>query len=171
MENVVEGWNLGRSFGYLTKQYIGTLSAKLEGVPVQRYYYPLYIIGKSSGKICQQQLADQLLMDKVSIVRILNALTEDGYIERKVNPEDRREHLLHITKKGKPWVKSIENSLKETDAQFPDGARMFVERCAGNSEGVEKMASEAGSGAFADADDAHLFASHDADGELREFDF
>lgn len=118
MENVIDGWNLGRSFGYLTKQYIGALTAKLEGVPVQRYYYPLYIIGKSSGKICQQQLADQLLMDKVSIVRILNALTEDGYIERKVNPEDRREHLLHITKKGKPWVKSIENSLKETDAQF-----------------------------------------------------
>lgn len=118
MQDVVEGWNLGRSFGYLTKQYIGRLTAKLEGVPIQRYYYPLYLIGKHSGKICQQQLADQLLMDKVSIVRILNALTEDGYIERKVNPKDRREHLLHITKKGKPWIKAIEKALKETDLEF-----------------------------------------------------
>ncbi len=115
MQEVVKEWNLGRMLGFLTKQYIGLLTKRLESTPVERYYYPLYIIGKHSGEICQQTLADKLLIDKVSLVRILNALTDDGFVERVVNPDDRREHILHITKKGQPWVEEIENGLKETD--------------------------------------------------------
>jgi MarR family transcriptional regulator, transcriptional regulator for hemolysin len=111
-------WPLGRIFGFLTKQYIGYLAKRMEHTPISRYYFPLYLIGKNSGAISQQELADQLLTDKVSMVRILDNLTEDGYIERKVNPNDRRQHLLHITAAGKPWVEEIEQALRETDALF-----------------------------------------------------
>lgn len=109
---------LGRVFGFLTKQYIGILSKKMEDSPVDRYYFPLYIIGKNSGKISQQQLADQLLTDKVSLVRILDNLAEDGLIERKVNPNDRRQHLLCVTEKGQPWIEEIEKCMHETDELF-----------------------------------------------------
>lgn len=111
-------WNLGRMLGFLTKQYIGHLARRMENTPIERYYYPLFIIGKHSGCITQQQLADQLLIDKVNMVRILDILSADGYIERKVNPADRREHLLFVTEKGLPWVDEIEQGLQETDALF-----------------------------------------------------
>ena len=111
-------WPLGRVFGFLTKQYVGYLAKRMENTPIERYYFPLYLIGMNSGKISQQQLADQLLTDKVSMVRILDNLTEDGYVERRVNPNDRRQHLLYITEAGKPWVDEIERSLQETDAFF-----------------------------------------------------
>lgn len=111
-------WPLGRFFSFLTKQYIGKLALCMEHTPVERYYFPLYLIGKNNGLISQQELADQLLMDKVSMVRILDALQKDGFIERKTNPDDRRERRLHITPKAKPWIKEIEKGIKETNAYF-----------------------------------------------------
>jgi MarR family transcriptional regulator for hemolysin len=111
-------WPLGRVFGFLTKQYVGCLAKRMENTPLERHYYPLYLIGKNSGNISQQQLADQLSTDKVSMVRILDYLTDGGFIERRVNPGDRRQHLLHITESGKPWVEEIELGLAETDELF-----------------------------------------------------
>lgn len=111
-------WPLGRVFGFLTKQYIGKLSARMSQTPIERYYYPLYVIGKNSGKISQQELANQILTDKVSLVRILDALSEDGFIERKTNPKDRRQHILNITPKAEPWIGEIEKGIKETNEYF-----------------------------------------------------
>jgi MarR family transcriptional regulator for hemolysin len=111
-------WPLGRAFSFLTKQYIGKLAARMSNTPVERYYYPLYVIGKNTGKISQQELADQILMDKVSLVRILDALTDDGFVERKTNPKDRRQHMLNITPKAEPWIDEIEKGIKETNDYF-----------------------------------------------------
>ena len=104
--------------GFLTKQYIGYLTRRMEQTPINRYYYPIFLIGKYSGEISQQGLADMLRTDKVSMVRILDCLAEDGYIERRVNPKDRRQHLLHITEAGKPWMNEIEAAFIETDEFF-----------------------------------------------------
>ena len=114
----IENWTIGRMFSFLTKQYVGHLTKSMSHSPIERYFYPLYIIGKKSGEMSQQQLADCLLLDKVSMVRILDVLTADGFIERKVNPNDRRQHLLHITNAGKPWVEEINEKLVEADAFF-----------------------------------------------------
>jgi Transcriptional regulators len=111
-------WPLGRFFSFLTKQYIGKLTLCLEHTPVQRYFFPLYLIGKNNGKITQQEVADQLLMDKVSMVRILDTLQKDGFIVRKTNPEDRRERQLYITEKAEPWIKEIEKGIQETNEYF-----------------------------------------------------
>ena len=111
-------WPLGRAFSFLTKQYIGKLAERMSHTPVERYYYPLYVIGKNNGNISQQELADHILTDKVSLVRILDALAADGFIERKTNPKDRRRHMLNITPKAEPWISEIENGIKETNDYF-----------------------------------------------------
>jgi len=109
---------VGRMFSFLTKQYIGFLTKRMEKTPIERYYYPLYLIGRNSGTISQQQLANLILTDKVSMCRMIDSLAEEGLVERKVNPGDRRQHLLHITEKGLPWVGEIEKALQETDELF-----------------------------------------------------
>lgn len=128
----VENLPLGRIFGFLTKQYIGIFAKRMKNTPVERYYFALMIIGQNSGKISQQQLADQLLIDKVHMVRMLDCLSKDGFIERMVNPDDRRQHLLFITEKGLPWVKEVEKAQKETEEVFlsflePDDRQRFLQ--------------------------------------------
>jgi MarR family transcriptional regulator, transcriptional regulator for hemolysin len=121
---------LGRMFSYLTKQYISEVARKMEGTPVSRYYFPLYMIGVNSGAISQQELADRLLMDKVSLVRILDCLAEDGFIRREADPADRRKHLLFATEKALPWIDRIEKALRDTDDHFlsylKDGERFHA---------------------------------------------
>jgi len=118
---------LGRMFSFLTKQYIGVMAMSMKDTPIERYYYPLYLVGQNSGKISQQELADKLLMDKVSLVRILDVLMNDGWIIREVNPKDRRQHLLSVTEKAEPWIKKIETNLQRTNDHFlsflPEGQR------------------------------------------------
>lgn len=110
--------SLGKNFSILRKRYLGVMSSKLEGTPVEKYFVPLYVISLKSGKINQQQLVDELLSDKASMVRILDCLSNEGLIERIVNPNDRREHLLKVTEVGEKWVKVIEESMVETNALF-----------------------------------------------------
>jgi MarR family transcriptional regulator for hemolysin len=109
---------LGRVFGVLTRQYIGILARRMKNTPVEKNYFALFLIGKNSGKISQQQLADQLLTDKVSMVRMLDCLEDSGLIERTVNPGDRRQHLLVVTPKAEPWLEEIGRALHETDEVF-----------------------------------------------------
>lgn len=109
---------LGRIFGVLTKKYIGFLAQQLQDSPVERYFYPLFLVATYSGKISQQQLADYLLSDKVSIVRVIDSLEKEGLIERTINQKDRRQHLLCITEKAKPWIDKIEKAVQKTDALF-----------------------------------------------------
>lgn len=109
---------LGKVFGFLTKKYIGIVAGRMSDTPVARYYFPLLTIGLNSGKISQQELADHILTDKVSLVRILDCLEKDGLIERITNPNDRRQHLLKITDQGFPWLAKIQKVLQETDDAF-----------------------------------------------------
>jgi MarR family transcriptional regulator for hemolysin len=125
-------WPMGKILSFLTKQYISRVTASFQGTPVERYYFALYMIAKKSGKITQQELADTLLIDKVSVVRILDILTEEDLIERTVNPKDRRQHLLHVKPKAEPWISRINEVLEENndfflsmiDEQYRDG---FIE--------------------------------------------
>lgn len=125
----VENLPLGRIFGFLTKQYIGLVAKRMQNTPVERYYYPLLVIGQNSGKISQQELADQLFSDKVSVVRILDCLEKDGLIERITNPEDRRQHMLTITEKGFPWIAEIEKVMQETEAVFFSFLNPEIKNC------------------------------------------
>jgi len=109
---------LGKLFGLLTKQYISILSAKLEEIPLNRYYYPFWLIAQNSATITQQNLSKQLQIDKVVVVRIVDYLESVGFIKRIDNPQDRRSHLLEITKKGTPYVNIIEEAIISTDQLF-----------------------------------------------------
>ncbi len=109
---------LGKLFTTLTKQYIALLSEKLSDLPIERYYYVLYVIGEHSGAIGQHQLADYLSLDKVTVFRMVEYLEKNEMIERIPNPEDRRCQLLLITETGKALMPRIKTAIDELDTFF-----------------------------------------------------
>jgi DNA-binding MarR family transcriptional regulator len=48
----------------------------------------------------QQELAEALCMDANNVVLLLNELEDLGYVARKRDPDDRRRHLVELTKQG-----------------------------------------------------------------------
>jgi DNA-binding MarR family transcriptional regulator len=105
---------LGRILSRLGKEFLATMHAKLKGLDIKRSFYALILIESGKGNITQQQLADQMHTDKVSIVRIVDYLSDIGYMKRVVNPSDRRKYSLVLTDKANKEMDRIKKALNET---------------------------------------------------------
>jgi DNA-binding MarR family transcriptional regulator len=92
---------LGRMLSVLGKGYLHLLRARLKHLDIDRNYYALVLIAIQDGDITQQELAIKLDTDKVSIVRVVDYLSEKGYINRTRKADDRRKHSLKLTDKAK----------------------------------------------------------------------
>ncbi|MCE3226642.1 MAG: regulatory protein MarR [Bacteroidetes bacterium] len=109
---------LGTKTLILSKLYYGVLSKKLEQLDTERYYSILYYISNRNGCCCQQEICDNLYIDKTAMVKILDSLSKAGLIERKVNPRDRREHFISLSKKGEKQSKEIARTFTTVDKQL-----------------------------------------------------
>lgn len=107
---------LGRAMAVITKNYWGALSKMLEDTGIDRHFTTMVAIEKAFEKCTQQYLCDVLKMDKVGMVRILDYLYEKGMITRKVNPLDRREHLIELTNRGKEIMPTINHKIAEMNS-------------------------------------------------------
>jgi DNA-binding MarR family transcriptional regulator len=55
---------------------------------------------RDRGELTQQSLCGQLHLDPTNLVAILNELEDRGYATRRRDPQDRRRHLVEVSKKG-----------------------------------------------------------------------
>ena len=104
---------LGRMLAGLGKAYLGRLRTKLQHLDIDRNYYALVMIESHEGNLTQQELADLLHTDKVSIVRVVNYLSEKGYIARVRNASDKRKQGLLLTEKAKRSLPEIRQAFDE----------------------------------------------------------
>ncbi|MCW3075777.1 MAG: regulatory protein MarR [Bacteroidetes bacterium] len=102
----------------LSKLYYGILSKNLENLDTERYFAILYYIQNNNGECCQQNICNSLYIDKTAMVKILDTLAKDGFIERHTNPKDRRQHFISLSKKGEKQTKEISKSFAAIDAQL-----------------------------------------------------
>jgi DNA-binding MarR family transcriptional regulator len=107
---------LGKFMGAITKSYFGALSKKMEHTGIDRHFSTLIAIDKTAHNCTQQYLSDLLSFDKVSMVRILDYLVAKKMITRSVNPDDRREHFVNLTKKAKKIMPKIYDGIKEMNS-------------------------------------------------------
>jgi len=97
----------------LTKQYIGVMFRKLAHVGIEKYYTAMIIIEKAGGKLNQQNLADELLIDKASVVRMVDYLVDKGFVVRQQNPGDRREYFLVLTPGAQRAMTEIRQAISQ----------------------------------------------------------
>ncbi len=98
----------------LSKLYYGALSKSLERLDIERYYSVLVFIYHNNS-CCQQDICNDLRIDKTAMVKVLDYLSKAGCIERKVNPKDRREHFISLSKKGSRYAKEIVRTFDHLD--------------------------------------------------------
>jgi DNA-binding MarR family transcriptional regulator len=71
---------------------------------------------EASSDLTQQELADSLGCDKVQVVRIIDYLSEKGYVTRVKNAHDRRKYGLEITEKAKYFIPEIKKAIHDANA-------------------------------------------------------
>ena len=104
-----------RIMGKISKMSQDTLRKILINLDIDRSFYPLILIEAGNG-ITQQELAHELSCDKVQVVRIIDYLSLNGYVERIQNKTDKRKYELVITEKAKKVIPDIKKAFYELSA-------------------------------------------------------
>jgi DNA-binding MarR family transcriptional regulator len=107
----------------LAHQYFARLQEKLAELDITSWYYVLLVIEEGGGKWSQQELADRLDLDKVSMTRALDHLGDRGYVERCSCEGDRRKHLVKLTPKARPVVRTIRKAYEELNDEVMKGVK------------------------------------------------
>jgi DNA-binding MarR family transcriptional regulator len=83
----------------LAKQIMRRSSPELLGMDLRLLMALSYLADYDGAP--QQELVDALCMDAKNVVLLLNELEDQGHLERRRDPEDRRRHRVHITDAGR----------------------------------------------------------------------
>ncbi|BCJ58769.1 MarR family winged helix-turn-helix transcriptional regulator [Micromonospora endophytica] len=75
-----------------------------------RHLVALTVLRDADG-ISQQGLASSLQLDGTNVVGLLNELESAGLIERRRAPEDRRRHVVRLTRNGAKRLNEAEYAL------------------------------------------------------------
>jgi MarR family transcriptional regulator for hemolysin len=81
-------------------------------------------LDRSEG-LKQSELAEILDLQPISLTRLLDRLAENGLIERRADPNDRRANRLYLTPAARPLLKQLAalgEDLMETVLQNVDAA-------------------------------------------------
>jgi DNA-binding MarR family transcriptional regulator len=107
---------VGHIANNIHRMFLTILNIYLAHIDIDRFYYPILLIDASNGDLTQQELAGKLGCDKVQVVRIVDYLTEKGYVIRVKNTRDRRKYGLEITEKAKYCIPDIEKAIQKANA-------------------------------------------------------
>lgn len=66
-----------------------------------------------SGSTNQDNISKALKMDKSSVAKVVNKCVEDGLVERRINPENRREYILTMSEEGRKTVQELIDIVNE----------------------------------------------------------
>jgi MarR family transcriptional regulator, transcriptional regulator for hemolysin len=77
---------------------------------------PLLLLSRQGTSVRQGVLADELGIEGPSLVRLIDLLEAEGFVERREDPTDRRAKTLHLTATGEAKVEEINHVLRRVRA-------------------------------------------------------
>jgi DNA-binding MarR family transcriptional regulator len=114
-ELVASATFLLKKLGYAAKDR--TMKA-YEGTGLHPYHHAILLVLDVGSAETQGSIADTLGYDRGQLVGLLDELEEQGLIERRRDPEDRRRHLVRLTSDGKRTLKRVRALSKEIEDEF-----------------------------------------------------
>ena len=117
----------------IAKQWPMLLMIKLGRITMHRFTQALEPYGvrprhvaalielRDRGQLTQQSLCGQLHLDPTNLVTILNELEERGYATRRRDPEDRRRHLVEVSKKGIAVLEKVSEVMDGVEEELLAG--------------------------------------------------
>jgi MarR family transcriptional regulator for hemolysin len=96
----------------------------------------LVYLARSEG-ISQVELASAAEIEPMTLVRILDRMELDGWLERRADPTDRRARRLYLNPKSKPLLETIDQISSQTrDEAFAGFSR---QQAASLLDGLERV--------------------------------
>jgi DNA-binding MarR family transcriptional regulator len=116
-ELVASATFLLKRLGFAAKE--GSMKA-YEGTGLRPYHHAILLVLDEGSAETQGSIADALGYDRGQLVGLLDELEEQGLIERRRDPDDRRRHFVRLTSDGKRTLKKLRALSKEIEDEFLD---------------------------------------------------
>ena len=81
------------------------------GVGLSGMHFGALSVIDGLGPMSQQALGEYIGKDRTTIVAIVDELEEEGLVERRRNPDDRRAYALLVTPRGHDWLTRAKPAL------------------------------------------------------------
>ncbi|HJU15438.1 MAG TPA: MarR family transcriptional regulator [Stellaceae bacterium] len=102
-----------RTFGFLAREVVRLLKRRFErrarqtGLPLTRLQAMVVLFLSRHEGVSQAEVAARLDFEPIALVRMLDKLCEEGLVERRLHPTDRRVRTLWLTPAARPVVALI----------------------------------------------------------------
>ncbi|ATR20783.1 Transcriptional regulator, MarR family [Roseomonas mucosa] len=115
-----------RDFSYrlllLARRWRALIDTRLqqEGL-TDAVWRPLVHLANLGDGVHQKDLATSLGIERPSLVRLLDALERDGFVERNADQNDRRARCLRLTPAGQAIVAQVRPRIQEMEQELLAG--------------------------------------------------
>jgi len=103
--------SLERAAEYRIKNELGLTSSQWKVILALKFF----------NGISQKELAGKIYVDGSTLVPVIDKMENGGLVERKPDPNDRRNNLIFLTKKSESLVDSIIEILLQLRKEFYKG--------------------------------------------------
>src|SRR6516164_9766128 len=126
----------GRNFGFLVHDVSRLIKRRFDrkarqtGLPITRRQAAVVLYIARNEGVSQTEVATWLDLEPIALVRMLDKLNDEGLVERRAHPTDRRVRTLWLTPAARPMVTQIlainKTIREEAFASMPAHARETV---------------------------------------------
>jgi MarR family transcriptional regulator for hemolysin len=109
---------IGRKLTVISRQLWQQFDQSVQGAGVSRAKWGLIAAVSRKPGATQRAIAAMLQVTEVTAGRMIDRLCEDGLLERRENPQDRRGYCVYLTPAAKPML----DRLGEAAAIYEAGA-------------------------------------------------
>ncbi|MHB8471754.1 MAG: MarR family transcriptional regulator [Gammaproteobacteria bacterium] len=115
---------LGPTLGETYRLWRGLLDERLRplGLSHARWMVLLHLSRRGDG-VVQKALAEWLGIEGPTLVRQLDRMAADGWLERRESGDDRRAKTIHLTRQARAAVKKINGVAAELRGQLLQGVK------------------------------------------------
>lgn len=115
---------LGPTLGETYRLWRGLLDERLRplGLSHARWMVLLHLSRRGDG-VVQKALAEWLGIEGPTLVRQLDRMAADGWLERRESGDDRRAKTIHLTRQARAAVKKINGVAAELRGQLLHGVK------------------------------------------------
>lgn len=94
------------------------VSDRLADTGAHRYHFTVLTTLKAFGPSSQAELSRRSWIDRSDMVATLNTLEADGYVERTVDPADKRRNIISMTDAGRLRLVELAGIVANAQDEF-----------------------------------------------------